>query len=61
MKTELNSTLPEEVISFIADATPFPKRFGFPEEFAHLVQCIIENPMLNGEVIRLDGGTRFNL
>ncbi|XP_015913577.2 3-hydroxyacyl-CoA dehydrogenase type-2 isoform X1 [Parasteatoda tepidariorum] len=61
MATALNSTLPPEVVNFIADATPFPKRFGYPEEFAHLVQCIIENSMLNGEVIRLDGGTRFNI
>lgn len=61
METELNGTLPPDVIKFISDATPFPKRFGKPEEFAHLVQCVIENPMLNGEVIRLDGGCRFHL
>ncbi|GFY62346.1 hypothetical protein TNIN_211532 [Trichonephila inaurata madagascariensis] len=61
METELNSTLPEEVVKFISDATPFPKRFGKPEEFVHLVQSIIQNPMLNGEVIRLDGGLRFHL
>ncbi|KAG8195081.1 hypothetical protein JTE90_029660 [Oedothorax gibbosus] len=61
METELNSTLPPDVVKFISEATPFPKRFGKPEEFAHFVQCIIENPMLNGEVIRLDGGSRFHL
>ncbi|XP_054707688.1 3-hydroxyacyl-CoA dehydrogenase type-2-like [Uloborus diversus] len=61
MDTELMGTLPPEVINFISDTTPFPKRFGKPDEFAHLVQCIIENPMLNGEVIRLDGGSRFRL
>lgn len=37
----------------------FPKRFGKPEEFASLVAEIIRNPMLNGEVIRLDGGARM--
>lgn len=61
METELNSTLPSDVVNFITDTTPFPKRFGRPEEYAHLVQCIVENPMLNGEVIRLDGGIRFHL
>ncbi|CAL1273330.1 unnamed protein product [Larinioides sclopetarius] len=61
IETELNSTLPEEVVKFISDTTPFPKRFGKPEEFVHIVQCIIENTMLNGEVIRLDGGSRFHL
>ncbi|XP_035213472.1 3-hydroxyacyl-CoA dehydrogenase type-2-like [Stegodyphus dumicola] len=61
METELTGTLPPEVVNFISDTTPFPKRFGKPEEFAHLVQCIIENPMLNGETLRLDGGVRFHL
>jgi NAD(P)-dependent dehydrogenase (short-subunit alcohol dehydrogenase family) len=37
----------------------YPKRFGLPKEFAHLIQAIIENPMLNGETIRLDGGVRM--
>lgn len=61
METELTSTLPSDVVNFINDTTPFPKRFGKPEEYAHLVQCIVENSMLNGEVIRLDGGIRFHL
>ncbi|KOB66981.1 3-hydroxyacyl-CoA dehydrogenase [Operophtera brumata] len=39
--------------------TPFPSRLGKPEEFAHLVTSIVENPMLNGEVIRLDGALRW--
>lgn len=38
----------------------FPKRLGQPSEFAHLVQSIVENPMLNGEVIRLDAATRLS-
>ncbi|GIY23007.1 hypothetical protein CEXT_239071 [Caerostris extrusa] len=61
METELNSTLPESVVGFIADRTPFPKRFGKPEEYVHLVETILAIPMLNGEIIRLDGGTRFHL
>ncbi len=39
--------------------TIYPKRFGIPDEFAHAVQMIIENPMFNGDTIRLDGGIRF--
>lgn len=38
----------------------FPKRLGRPEEYALLVEGIIRNPYLNGEVIRLDGGTRLS-
>src|SRR5437773_2451934 len=38
---------------------PFPPRLGRPDEFASLVRAIIENPMLNGEVIRLDGAIRM--
>jgi len=38
---------------------PFPSRFGKPEEFADLVSHIIDNEMLNGEVIRLDGAIRL--
>jgi hypothetical protein len=38
---------------------PFPSRLGKPAEFASLVRQIIENPMLNGEVIRLDGAIRM--
>jgi hypothetical protein len=38
---------------------PFPKRLGRPAEYAQLAKQIIENPMLNGEVIRLDGAIRM--
>jgi hypothetical protein len=38
---------------------PFPARLGRPEEFASLVRQIVENAMLNGEVIRLDGAIRM--
>jgi NAD(P)-dependent dehydrogenase (short-subunit alcohol dehydrogenase family) len=38
---------------------PFPPRLGRPDEFASLVQQVLENPMLNGETIRLDGAIRM--
>ncbi|XP_064489331.1 3-hydroxyacyl-CoA dehydrogenase type-2-like [Ornithodoros turicata] len=57
--TPLLESLPEKVRTFLADTVPFPKRLGNPEEYAHLVQSIIENPLLNGEVIRLDGALRM--
>lgn len=57
--TPLLQSLPEKVRSFLAKSVPFPSRLGNPEEYAHLVQSIIENPMLNGEVIRLDGSLRM--
>ena len=37
----------------------FPKRMGHPEEYALLARAIFENPMMNGSVVRLDGGQRF--
>lgn len=58
-KTPLLSALPEKVIAFLSKSVPFPSRLGEPSEFAQLVQSIIENPMLNGEVIRLDGALRM--
>ncbi len=51
--------LPEAVQQQLAQTIPFPQRLGHPDEYAHLVQMIIENPMLNGEVIRLDGALRM--
>ena len=51
--------MPQEVQSSLAVQVPFPRRMGKPEEFASLVQHIIENQMLNGEVIRLDGAIRM--
>ncbi|HET9843741.1 MAG TPA: SDR family NAD(P)-dependent oxidoreductase [Gammaproteobacteria bacterium] len=59
LDTPMLSTLPQDVRESLEKQTPFPKRFGKPEEFAALAQSIIENPMLNGEVIRLDGGLRM--
>ncbi|XP_074258258.1 3-hydroxyacyl-CoA dehydrogenase type-2 [Saimiri boliviensis] len=57
--TPLLITLPEKVRNFLASQVPFPNRLGDPAEYAHLVQAIIENPFLNGEVIRLDGAIRM--
>ena len=57
--TPLTASLPEKVRKYLAKTVPFPKRLGKSEEFAHLVQTIIENPLLNGEVIRLDGAVRM--
>lgn len=57
--TPLLLNMPEEVQARLADSIPFPKRFGKPEEFAALAMHIIENNLLNGEVIRLDGGLRM--
>lgn len=48
-----------ELYEFINCATPCPSRLGQPEEFASLVQSVIENNMLNGEIIRLDGALRW--
>src|SRR4029077_7963931 len=49
----------EELRQSLAAQIPFPSRFGRSEEFAQLVQSVIENPYLNGEVIRLDGALRM--
>lgn len=57
--TPLLAALPEEARESLGKQVPFPPRLGMPEEFAHLAQAIVENPMLNGEVIRLDGGLRM--
>lgn len=51
----------EEVRASLINSTVFPKRLGKPEEFAALVEHIIENPLLNGEVIRLDGAVRLGI
>ncbi|HWH74902.1 MAG TPA: 3-hydroxyacyl-CoA dehydrogenase [Methylibium sp.] len=51
--------MPEEVQAALAAGVPFPPRLGTPEDYAKLVRAIIENEMLNGEVIRLDGAVRL--
>ncbi len=52
-------SMPEEVQDSPGKMIPFPKRLGKPGKYATLVRHIIENPMLNGEVIRLDGAVRM--
>ena len=51
--------MPKEVQDALAAGVPFPSRLGTPEDYAKLVRHIIENDMLNGEVIRLDGAIRL--
>lgn len=57
--TPLVAALPEPQREALAEATPFPRRLGRPDEFARLAVHIAENSMLNGEVIRLDGAIRM--
>lgn len=57
--TPLLAGLPEQVRNELGQQIPFPSRLGQPPEYAFLVQHIIENVMLNGEVIRLDGALRM--
>ena len=57
--TPLLLNMPQSVQDSLAATVPFPKRFGRPDEFAALVLHIIENEMINGEVIRLDGALRM--
>jgi len=58
-KTPMMAGLPENIQESLGKMVPFPSRLGKPQEFALLVQQIIENPMLNGETIRLDGAIRL--
>lgn len=58
-KTAMLAGLPEKVQETLGEQVPFPPRLGRPDEYAHLAQAIIENTMLNGETIRLDGALRL--
>ena len=58
-ETPMMAGMPQEVRDSLAANVPFPPRLGRPDEYAALVRHIIENPMLNGEVIRLDGALRM--
>ena len=51
--------MPQDVQDALAASVPFPSRLGTPQDYARLVQHIVENDMLNGEVIRLDGAIRL--
>ncbi len=57
--TPMMAGLPENVQASLTKMMPFPKRLGKPKEFAQLVRSIIENPMINAEVIRLDAALRM--
>jgi len=57
--TPMLATLPAPAVEALGAAIPHPSRLGQPSEFAFLVRHIVENPMLNGEVIRLDGALRM--
>lgn len=57
--TPMFESLPAEAIASLGAQTPHPSRLGTPEEYAVLVAHIIENSMLNGETIRLDGAIRM--
>jgi NAD(P)-dependent dehydrogenase (short-subunit alcohol dehydrogenase family) len=58
-KTPMMAALPQEAQDSLGKQVPFPPRLGKPEEYAALVAHICENPMLNGECIRLDGAIRM--
>ncbi len=57
--TPMLAGLPEPALQSLAAQVPMPSRLGDPTEYAALVRHIVENPMLNGEVIRLDGAIRM--
>ena len=57
--TPMLLNMPDEVQQSLAGQVPFPQRFGEPQEYGQLVLHIVDNEMLNGEVIRLDGAIRL--
>ena len=59
METPMMAGLPGETKSILEALVPHPARLGRPEEYAMLVSAIIDNPLLNGEIIRLDGALRM--
>jgi NAD(P)-dependent dehydrogenase (short-subunit alcohol dehydrogenase family) len=58
-ETPMLMGMPQEVRDALGKMVPFPQRLGMPSEYAHLSKAIIENTMLNGETIRLDGAIRM--
>jgi NAD(P)-dependent dehydrogenase (short-subunit alcohol dehydrogenase family) len=58
-ETPMAEQIPPDIAEALAKSVPFPSRLGRPSEYAALVRAIIENEMLNGEVIRLDGAIRM--
>ncbi|OFJ53418.1 SDR family NAD(P)-dependent oxidoreductase [Mycolicibacterium grossiae] len=57
--TGLTEGIPDEFAKALTKDAAFPKRLGKPEEYAKLALAIVENPMLNGQCLRLDAGQRF--
>ncbi|MEV4648901.1 SDR family NAD(P)-dependent oxidoreductase [Saccharopolyspora sp. NPDC049357] len=58
-ETGLVKGAPEDVKAALVKDAAFPRRMGRPEEYAKLVRAIVDNPMLNGQCLRLDAGQRF--
>lgn len=58
-ETAMSAGLPADARAALEAGLPFPSRMGRPDEFAMLVQSIVENPLLNGEVIRIDSAVRL--
>ena len=58
-RTPLLDKLPQKIKDELGASVPCPSRLGEPDEFGQLVTSILTNPMLNGEVIRLDGAIRM--
>lgn len=59
VNTQMMDNVPDDIRKSIQSAIPFPSRFAEPEEFAKLAEHIVQNEMLNGEIIRLDGAVRL--
>jgi NAD(P)-dependent dehydrogenase (short-subunit alcohol dehydrogenase family) len=57
--TGLTQGIPDEYAAALTKDAAFPKRLGRPVEYAKLVAAIVDNPMLNGQCLRLDAGQRF--
>ncbi|MCU1454186.1 MAG: 3-hydroxy-2-methylbutyryl-CoA dehydrogenase [Acidimicrobiales bacterium] len=57
--TGITKGIPDEFAEVLTKDAAFPKRMGRPDEYGRLAVAIVENPMLNGSTIRLDGGQRF--
>ncbi|KAF7992126.1 hypothetical protein HCN44_001451 [Aphidius gifuensis] len=57
--TPMLRQLPDKIRESLAQSVPFPKRLGYTDEYAQMVQTIVENPMINAETIRLDGALRM--
>ena len=58
-ETPMLASLPDDIRQSLEAQIPFPARLGLPEEYAKLVKSIIDNDMLNGTSIRLDGALRM--